>query len=487
MGDAEMRGHPATCNLDGRWSAQTEWLMRHFDTHRLDLNEAWAGTYQSWECPACGRSKLEIARVTEDGVLLCRLTEHHDHLSDYLKRLCREADIPGSLREGYGRGPIRAAAHTLIERFSRTLICEDCNNADAEMKKMIGSSIDRHFSFSPREIRMFVRPCENRKHEVDCEAGHAAWQEVKTDFEDRVAFAKVLAERIGAGRHDVEDTPGRSGRELQISEILVRLAFADRPPNSLLNNLGTALRDRSRSNGGNRSNSVRRAARAPRVPTAEDYAALNACYADQSSWIAAGEDWRCDICARSKFETVRIGNKGKWTASVHQLTRYTESVDPSALRYRTRRRSQILIGAHYRFDLCKDCRQIVIDGGKLLNRVEAGCLRPEDLRTLIGTPIAHRPHVVESDALRMMVSANAPWIDAIGDYEAHRNEVTDVSIDVCKGVRLGLIRSEAKSRAFAVRMNREVGAWTRDRFDWLLSEADRISGLDAKMQRRLES
>lgn len=94
----------------------------------------WDALGDEWRCPVCGRSKFEILRwkkhsgVDEplfgEGRWTCSLHEHHDH---------------GKRWSG------------------RFVLCGDCNAADGAAKRALRLPSD--WSFSPEELRMFVR-CE---------------------------------------------------------------------------------------------------------------------------------------------------------------------------------------------------------------------------------------------------------------------------------------------------------------------------------------
>ncbi|MGQ7378983.1 hypothetical protein ACTGVF_11365, partial [Streptococcus suis] len=72
---------------DGPWSAAVKAALRRFDTDKLDLDDNWASRPPDWECPACGRRKPDLMRMSGSGVLLARLDIHHDHLTDYFKTI----------------------------------------------------------------------------------------------------------------------------------------------------------------------------------------------------------------------------------------------------------------------------------------------------------------------------------------------------------------------------------------------------------------
>lgn len=160
---------------DGRWSAQTKRLMSRFGTELLDLNANWAETWTQWTCSCCQRTKVDIARPASNGVLLCRLEMHHDHLADYAGDLFdqRNQIVEGATEQNSKIANARGAAITLTSRFSPTLICADCNAAEGEAKRLLGGAVASFFSFCPSEISQFIRVAPNRKHEVDPRAAMA--------------------------------------------------------------------------------------------------------------------------------------------------------------------------------------------------------------------------------------------------------------------------------------------------------------------------
>lgn len=118
-----------------------------------------------WACPGCRRSKFQILRWT---MLFPKLPSrregwaggyhsHHDHGAD---------EVLGSALENPRSAP----------RFAREVICEQCNAADAAAKRKL--ALPSRFSFSPSEIRTFVRPTAHGFHEVDYEMAHRMYQQV---------------------------------------------------------------------------------------------------------------------------------------------------------------------------------------------------------------------------------------------------------------------------------------------------------------------
>jgi hypothetical protein len=185
---------------DGRWSKSTQRMLRKFKTTKLDLNENWANQSQGWVCPACGRSKDEIVRITDRGVLLARLELHHDHLHDYLsRRLCDEFGGKWPSKIPAGTYDLEHLGSIMIERFEKIVICADCNTADAVMKQR-SPDIHKNFSFRPDEIIQFVNARPNRSHEFYDKKAIRIWESEKADFDLRLAFADQLFGFIQAGR-----------------------------------------------------------------------------------------------------------------------------------------------------------------------------------------------------------------------------------------------------------------------------------------------
>lgn len=49
-----------------------------------------------------------------------------------------------------------------VQRFPHTLVCIDCNEAEAKVKKHVGA--DRYFSFHPIELHRAIIPVRNKRH-----------------------------------------------------------------------------------------------------------------------------------------------------------------------------------------------------------------------------------------------------------------------------------------------------------------------------------
>jgi hypothetical protein len=481
MSDDEVTDHILARVLDGRWSPLTRELLARFGTDKLDLNESWANTWQRWECPSCLRRKAEIARLSADRVLLCKIDLHHDHLVDLAKQMFREtADDSLSDEIRRMRTRARAAAFGLIERFTRTLLCEDCNHADGDMKAALAPEIAPDFSFSPAEIARFIKPNPNVPHEIAVKIGRQIWEEVRPAFEDRVTFTRILVARIQEGRQDIEVGPHPFGLQRTEASMLYDLALRSASRRSLLGTMFEGLLNRSRATDGNRSNASKPSKRRLVVPTAEEFAAVDLRNAESKPWVRTGADWRCEICERTKFEICRKSNKGRWAAAVQYLCSFTDETDPENQVLRAQEHAgEILLRSHRRYAVCQDCRHVVTEAVKAVPGTDEYCFRPEDLRALVGTPVAHSMHAVTIEAIKDAVWANTEWIDATRDYWAHRNEALNIYSSVSILMTRGQAAREAKRLVFDDYLARQQGDEIGyGRPVWLLREGARFAEED---------
>jgi hypothetical protein len=88
-----------------------------------------------WQCPSCSRSARELVRWTEIRGPSWRARYGDEHGMGFTVSMAEH--------HCHGRG-----------RFSRVLICGDCNSADGAAKRKLG--LPEHWSFAPAEIARFV-------------------------------------------------------------------------------------------------------------------------------------------------------------------------------------------------------------------------------------------------------------------------------------------------------------------------------------------
>ena len=163
-------------DIDGIMSPLTQRLLIKLGATGVDMSEYWIRTPQNWICPACGRSKEELARKNSHNQLMCKLVSHHDHMQDLL--LERFRSISASLAkvvadEVAERFAKRSAS--MVASYDNTLICQDCNAADASAKK--AAMTHSKFSYSPQEIRRIVVPKSHCSHEINASVAVEIWEQ----------------------------------------------------------------------------------------------------------------------------------------------------------------------------------------------------------------------------------------------------------------------------------------------------------------------
>lgn len=485
MPDDEVEQHVLTRTKDGRWSAQTRSLLKKFQTEQLTLNTAWAQTPVNWRCPCCQRDKTEIARLTDNGVLLCQLDWHHDHLSDAAGEIMRNLALRGSDPEiKHVRKRACAIALHLIERFAPTLLCNDCNAADTAMKALLKPAAPHSFSFTPDEIARFIKPASGKSHSLGELAGQALWPDALAQYEERMAFASSMGERIGAGLHDraVSSYLDHS-HDYEDPQLIYRLAWEAGDTRNRPNGLGEALLARSTSAAGRSATGRKQTAKNIRKPTIQEFRVLDAANTQSSPpWHKAGSDWQCPCCGRSKFEITRLSNKGKWRAAIMLLNDYSLEADSETIRRRGGGAGPaFLISQYQRVGVCHDCRQIVTDAVSVKPGIDQDSLRLVDLQKLAAEARPHQSHGVAKENILAVIEANADWIDAVKDFWVHHDTVKAIMFELQK-LRHNKQISEASARSLLIPQLVGEGKLPTENsegwFDWMIAEAARLSSSD---------
>ncbi|KFL45005.1 hypothetical protein IL54_0372 [Sphingobium sp. ba1] len=363
-------------------------------------------------------------RKTPQNIILCQLDEHHDHLRDHVEKLLKVDREKVSHEQRARISAARLAVMDLSERFSRTIICCDCNQVDGAAKLQIGSAMHPDFSFSPLEIGSFIAPGPNRSHDFDVDKARLVWEGVRDDFHGRLAFARMMAERIAQGLHDRENHRLPSGlRQRRDPDIIYDIAVRAADSRSSALSLSQTLLARSRAADGKASSGRRSRERAIVVPTFADFEAVHRAKSHPGPWMRAGDEWTCPICARNKFEIVRASKKGTWTVGIQEFSIYAEEHDAENRRRRQRSHDGPFVISHEDSILiCHDCRSILTEAKTIVPSAGDAALKPDDLRSLMGCPAPHRAHMLDQDAIRAAVDANRDWEAGVEEFRRHRSE-----------------------------------------------------------------
>lgn len=382
---------------DGKWSLQTQNLLRRHQTDRLNLNAAWANTPPSWKCPSCQRTKPQIARKSSSGVLLCQLESHHDHLNDAAAQIFREHNPPTEdRRTNVQQDQAKYAILTLTERFQPTIICLDCNLVEGKVKSALG--LPPHFSFSPQEIADFVRPHDNRVHEYDENCAQTIWSQVSSDVTERLNFATGMAKRVSNGRHRRQPNVGeRMAAEYVSYDIVLHRLLAPTGHEQTLRDATHKLLARSVSRDAVGKSQNPKPKPPGRMPTDEEFAGINKQNSKQKHWNLVPTDWKCRCCNRSRREICRISNQRKWTARIHGMREWVFEKTYKDATWRETPEEGRTIVDHRPVRVCQDCRDIVSEVQKRDASFSPSCLTIDDIVACIVDVGNNRPHEVDYD------------------------------------------------------------------------------------------
>ncbi len=306
----EIAEHIGIEGLDGERCPQTMELYKELGARGYALNSWWAMTPPEWECPACGRSKDQIARLDRHDRLMGKLVEHHDHMEDVLLGMFH--DISSSRDEVVANERAEKFAKRIadvITAYDRTVVCIDCNNADTEAKKKVGTYKD--FSYSPAEIGEFIQAQSRKPHSIDVARARKIWEERKEIFGVRLEFARKLAEIAAADEHWYQEVLFKNRPEAiegKASAVTKSFGFRYFDPSILYHTESPRI-----------SLSAWRLKSHPPTKRKPTWSEINhvARVASAPHWQGVPEDWQCPGCGRTKVEIVRTSKQFKWSFVVH--------------------------------------------------------------------------------------------------------------------------------------------------------------------------
>lgn len=296
-------------SLDGIQSPTSLGIRRH---HRLDdfeMNSHWIGCAQDWICPCCGRSKFQISRVGRKQQILAKLVIHHDHMGEALQAAFHAAFVKA------GTDVEQINGYRLVERmgsafaaYEEILVCEDCNNADAEAKKLL--TAPPYFSFSIGQIRCFIQRADHQPHRVDPAAAKTIWEGARPAYELRMKLINTVARAAATDSHWYEPHIRRSqpipvlGYAHRIGDSMVKEWVSG---DALYKVLGPQTKKPERNLARWRTSTQK-----PGQPLPSNYLAmLRSEEAFVQAWDSVPDDWSCPVCRRSKREVAYVGDKGK--------------------------------------------------------------------------------------------------------------------------------------------------------------------------------
>ncbi|MDE9535869.1 hypothetical protein [Xenorhabdus bovienii] len=374
--------------LDSEFTLSTRRLVSLFKADGAHLNKWWVMTSVEWICPCCSRKKSEIVRLNKNNFLSCQLHEHHDHMKDVVKSLFEELSIKKNIivaDELSERFAIKTAFS--LSAYDNTVICSDCNKADAGAKRLV--KCHKFFSFSPKEISEFISVSPNREHQINSEAAKKVWARAEPVFEIRMELAKQFA-TIAAEKRDWYQPSEKTAKQTEISaarffRINGLLEFDEFWPERLLYNTepfkGAANSWRKKKN-----------------PVAHRQPSPNEIYHLSSTrgkfWNRYDEQWTCPCCQRIKYHCVRASKKNPWILEIKRIPLF---------------HSDTSVSKQKDIAMCADCVDSAINlGREVLNTAALDAMFPSSVITLeelsrVIIPRPHSKHAFQNDLIDKML------------------------------------------------------------------------------------
>lgn len=469
---------------DGTWSAAIRAARTKFGVDKLDLEENWASCDPDWTCPVCSRPKSELLRVSSKGVLLARLENHHDHLTDALSdRLAAKLGPQWRAAIGPESEHIEKLGSQLVARFERTRTCIDCNGADGTVKSR-HRDIPRYFSFRPSEIREFVTPRPNAEHQIDYKRANDLFLQAREDFERRFLLMESLVALALAGSMTREAgnlPPAWLGGSTAITRYLHGWFSRGCADADMLRGELREFEARSLSRDGTASNPKKKKAAITR-PTDAEIAAYDGGGAAEL-WGAAPAEWRCPACGRDRGDILRRSKnpKRRWAGKLVRHTEYilmaaadTEEFDLDPM-----------VDRHEHHLICLDCATILpgVKGRSSEISASSAIFQFRDM-IAVATATPNQSHEVDWEAAAERARASLAFAKVVARYTAHLHFVIS-----CRArYRIFLDRRAGdRQRAWAdLRAFYAVDGGDDDideTLEWLLMEAKRI-GIEDPYRRR---
>lgn len=307
--------------LDSTQSPMSCVIRDHHNLDLFEMNRNWSGSDQGWVCPCCTRSKFQISRIGNKQQILAKLVVHHDHMADAMKQAFyaafRQAGTPVEQVDGLS---LVARMGSAFAAYEEVLICEDCNHADTEAKKIV--SAPTFFSFSIRQISQFIGCDAHRPHTIDAMQVRTLWRQAEQGYRTRIALIEQVAKAAATDSHWYEPHPegsnpvpvfgNRRGADNTIKRWVDEEALFD------------ALAPKGPATTRNLSRWREIPSKRGKSLPANFLAILRSDASSARAWDAIAPDWHCSVCQRAKVDTVYVSDNGK----VMFMTKSTGNAPP---------------------------------------------------------------------------------------------------------------------------------------------------------------
>lgn len=294
-------------SIDGVDSPLARRIQAHHGVTQFEMNSNWIGADQNWKCPCCGRSKFQISRIGKKGQILAKLVVHHDHMGQVLEEAFNRAFVERGTQVAQQEG-LR-----LVERMGRAfsaydevLICEDCNHADSEAKKLTG--VPREFSFSIGQMHQFIQYGDHRPHQINAAIAADIWRKAEPAYRLRISLIEQVAHAAASDSHWHESFPNLAPVPTLDSDSY-RLGDHDIKRWVGVEATLRALGPKSKVSAPNLAK-WRTTRPKSGKPLPQNYVALlRTAPGSARIWDSVPDNWCCPTCNRDKSAVVYVGDK----------------------------------------------------------------------------------------------------------------------------------------------------------------------------------
>ena len=303
-----------TDDLDGPHASRTLATASRLKADGFNLNRWWVLTPQDWLCPCCRRAKPEIARLDPAGRLYGHLMAHHDHIGDTIQPLFLEIassrEWPGitKLAEDFAK---RMAP--FVSAHDPTVICSDCNEADAAAKRTVGAR--PAFSFAPADIGRFIIAAPQSSHRIDGKVLHDFWSRRAPLFDRRIGMIRRIVEFALSEEHwyqpsDYRDRPEAiEGRAAGVLENLARRS--DPTVADHVDRVEAYVRAAATPAVSGTTARTWRKHRSRVLAGPPDDRTVAAVAGTSPFWRSVPDDWHCPCCGREKRDIIQPSDSSR--------------------------------------------------------------------------------------------------------------------------------------------------------------------------------
>ncbi|WP_141758571.1 hypothetical protein [Duganella sp. HH105] len=197
----------------------------------------------------------------------------------------------------------------MVSAYDNTVICNDCNNADAVAKKL--AETHPSFSFSPAEILAFVIASPNAEHKVNPTVATRIWNENRETFHLRMKIVSRIAEIAAKNEHWYQATPYQLHPDY-IRQTAESYASSREARRALRVLCGPPRKQNTKAPKAWRAKGINYRVQTPTAGQIEHVAKVTS----HKRWQMVAEDWHCPGCRRSKAQIVRPTKQSPWALPI---------------------------------------------------------------------------------------------------------------------------------------------------------------------------